>query len=648
MRADPEHAEPLDDDPSRLPEAVRRAVAVLAAAITLTSLAWAADLYRLAGWSFYDEQALAAILTQCLVLVFVTLPSRRGHAKARVPAHDWFLAAVSLAAGGYLTYAYPTLIQHLIPLRLDALIVSSIMFAVVLEGLRRTLGLTLLIVIAAICAYGLVGHLIPGSLQTARVDPGGLVTYLGIDTNGMLGPALGIGATVVIGFVFFGQLLFKSGGAAFFNDVALALMGRFRGGSAKISITASSLFGSISGVVVSNIVATGVITIPMMKRGGYSRESAAAIEAVSSTGGQFMPPVMGAVAFLMAEFLRVPYSEVVLAAIVPAVLYYVALFIQADLEAVKHGIRRVDEADIPRLRSVLRAGWFFVVPFAVVVISLFSFGQQPETAALYGSLTVIAGGLLLGYGGRRMPLSAIWHALTGTGRNVLDIIMIAAAAGFIIGVLNRTGLGFGLTYTLVQFGDGSLIALLVLAAVMCIVLGMGMPTVGVYLLLAVLIAPSLEEVGIPPMASHLFIFYFGMLSMVTPPLAIASFFAASIAKANPMRTAFASMRFGWTAYVVPFLFVFSPSLLMVGSAVDIAQAITTAVAGVWLVSVGAIGHLNAPVGWPLRLGFVISGLMMLVPKGMFAGAWWTDAVGLALGAGITALAVARGRTVRPA
>ncbi len=648
MTAGPDDTEPPDIESPGLPDPVRRAVAAGAAAITVTSLAWAADLYRLAGWSFYDEQALAAILTQCLVLVFVTLPLRRGRAKTRVPAYDWVLAAVSLVAGGYLTYAYPTLIQHLIPVRVDALIVSSIMFAVVLEGLRRTLGLTLLIVIVVICAYGLIGHLVPGSLQTARVDPGGLVTYLGIDTNGMLGPALGIGATVVIGFVFFGQLLFASGGAAFFNDLALALMGRFRGGSAKISITASSLFGSISGVVVSNIVATGVITIPMMKRGGYSRESAAAIEAVSSTGGQFMPPVMGAVAFLMAEFLRVPYSEVVLAALIPAVLYYVALFIQADLEAVKFGIRRVDEADIPRLRPVLRAGWFFIVPFAVVIISLFSFGQQPETAALYGSLAVIAGGLLLGYGGRRMPLSALWGALTGTGRGVLEIIMIAAAAGFIIGVLNRTGLGFGLTYTLVQFGDGSLIALLVLAAVMCIVLGMGMPTVGVYLLLAVLIAPSLEEVGIPKMASHLFIFYFGMLSMVTPPLAIASFFAASIAKANPMRTAFASMRFGWTAYVVPFLFVFSPSLLMVGDPVDIAQAVITAVAGVWLVSVGAIGHLSAPVAWPLRLGFMIAGLMMLIPKGMFADGWWTDAAGLALGAGVTALAVARARAARPA
>ena len=391
-------------------------------------------------------------------------------------------------------------------------------------------------------------------------------------------------------------------------------MGRRKGGSGKIATIASALFGSISGVVVSNIVATGVVTIRMMKKGGFKPHTAAAIETVASTGGQIMPPVMGAVAFLMAEFLQISYSDVVLAALVPAILYYAALYIQVDLEAAKEQIKPIDPALIPSKRKVLKQGWIFIVPFAAVILALFSFNQRPETAALWGALGAMIVGVLKGYKGKRMRIKDILGSLEETGHSIVDIIMIGAAAGFIIGILNITGLGFGLTYFLVELGQGNLFLLLVISAVVCIVLGMGMPTVGVYLLLAVLVAPSLIQVGVEPIAAHLFIFYLGMMSMVTPPIAIGAFFAASIAKANPMKTALTSMRLGWTAYIIPFLFVTTPSLLLIGETSKIVITVISALVGVWAISVGFAGYFKDKLNFILRVGFVISGGLFLFPN----------------------------------
>jgi TRAP transporter 4TM/12TM fusion protein len=405
-------------------------------------------------------------------------------------------------------------------------------------------------------------------------------------------------------------------------------MGRYRGGSAKISVLASSLFGTISGVVVSNILATGVITIPMMKKSGFSARQAAAIEATASTGGQLMPPVMGAVAFVMADFLQRPYRDIVIAALVPSVLYYVALFIQADLEAAKLGIKRVPENEIPRMGPVLASGIIFALPFAVLIYLLFWANQEAEYAALIASLVVAAIGIIFGYAGKKMSFRALFDALVQTGIASLDILMIAAAAGFITGILQATGLGFALTLLLVKLGGGNLILLLIIAAMLCIVLGMGMPTIGVYVLLAVLIAPALVELGFSPLASHMFILYLGMMSMITPPVAIGAFFAASLAGAEPMRTGFTAMRFGWTAYIVPFLFIFSPALLLQGNDMVAAMiAVATAIAGVWLVSIGITGYLFRPIPVALRFAFVVAGIGLLLPDQINAYAAGTDILG---------------------
>lgn len=619
-------------------------VAGLAGLLTIAAVVQAADLPSRLGYSYYTEQFLALVLGLSLALVFL-MPRRDWDQPGGIAATrliDWALSGLGLILGLYIMVFYPSLVGRAMSLPWDALIVGGAMFLLVLEGLRRTVGWTLVIVVLVIVGYGLIGHLVPGALQTREVAAPRMAVYLAFDPNGVLGLTLGVAATVVVAFVFFGQLLLRSGGADFFNDIAMASMGHRRGGAAKISIVASGLFGSISGVVVSNIVATGVVTIRLMIQSGFRRTTAAAVEAVASTGGQIAPPVMGAVAFLMADILQRPYSEIVVAAIVPALLYYVALFVQADLQAAKQNIVPLDTSDMPATGPVLRRGWVFILPFAAIIIALFWMNQRAETAALWGGAGALFIGLFLGYGKTRMALRDLWDAAVETGRSITEIIMISAAAGFIIGVLNVTGLGFAATFALVDLGQGSLFLLLLISALVCLVLGMGMPTVGVYLLLAVLIAPSLVETGVEPIAAHLFIFYLGMMSMVTPPIGIGAFFAASIAKAGPMSTAWEAMRFGWTAYIVPFLFVFSPALLLIGEPGDIALAVSTAVIGVYAVSAAFVGWLRGPIATPLRLATGAAGVALMLPPGVGgAHTLWINGAGFLLLAALWLMAGTR-------
>jgi TRAP transporter 4TM/12TM fusion protein len=607
--------------------------AALAALLTLAALGWAADIYRTAGFLLINEQFNAFVLAVAIALVFLTVRARRG-VSGPPPWYDVAAAIAGAAAALYVAYDYRALSDAIAFRPLHGAIIGGILLVLVLEGLRRVSGNVLTVILLVFIAYGFFGHLLPGDLQGRRVSPDGLLLYLSLDVNGVFGSVFGIAATVVVCFLFFGSLLGRTGGAHFFTELAIAALGNFRGGAAKIAIVASSLFGTISGNAVSNVVATGVVTIPMMKQSGYQPHHAGAIEAVASTGGQLMPPIMGAAAFIMAELIGTSYANIVVAATVPALLYYAALFIQADLEAAKSKIAPIPSSEMRPLRAVLIGGWYFPIPFAVIIGGLFWLNLTPDAAALYAALSLIACGLLGSYRSERMRLADIGEALIDTGKSALDILMIAAAAGFIIGVLNVSGLNFALTILLIHLGAGNVALLLVLAAAIAIVLGMGMPTVGVYVLLAALVAPALIEVGIPVLAAHLFVLYFGMMSMTTPPVAVAAFAAASIAKADPMRTGFAGVRFGWSAYIVPFLFVSSPTLLLQGQPLDIILAVVTAIMGVYLVSVAVAGFMTRPLGLPLRAAFAVSGIAMMVPANAFAGAIWTDVAGVIVGAAL--------------
>jgi TRAP transporter 4TM/12TM fusion protein len=610
-----------------------RLTRVGAGLLTFGSIAWAFQLYRdLFGLLLLNEQFLAAMLGLGLALVYLTQPARRGARCGRVPWYDWLLAQASLIAGAYLALRFASLSEQVTARPTDGLAVAFVVIALVIEALRRTAGVTLTIIVISFFCYALVGHLVAGQLAGRPVKLAQLSYYLVWDPGSMLGTPLLVATTIVMAFILFGQLLFASGGSTFFTDISLALMGRYRGGSAKIAVTASSLFGTISGSAVSNVTSTGVITIPLMRQGGYPPHVAGAIEAVASTGGQLMPPVMGAAAFLMAEFLQVSYRDVVVAAALPALLYYFALFVQADLMAARAGIARVDEARIPPIGQVLRRGGHFLLPFAVLIVALFWLNWSPERAALTAALALIVCGMLIGYGEKRLTPRALIEALRATGLAALDLLVITAAAGFIIGVLNISGLGFSLTLMLVQVGGDNLLLLLILSAVVCIVLGMGMPTVGVYVLLAALVAPAIVKIGVQPMAAHMFVLYFGMMSMITPPVALAAYAAASLAQTDAMKTGWAAVRFGWVAYIIPFLFVRAPSLLLQGDVFSIVVAIVTAVAGVWMVCVGFAGYCMRPIEAPTRVGFALAGLLLFVPAGAMPYGELTDIAGLGLGA----------------
>ena len=600
----------------------------LAVLVTLLAICWAMTVPRYFNLGFYPQQYFAAILACVLPIAYLTLPLRRGTEREQVPWWDIALAALSFIVVAYIAVRYPELVLLIFSRPPEVWIPGIIVTLLVLEALRRATGWALVIIIVVFLVYALFGNLVPGRLSGRAQNWQMLAGYMAFDSNGILGLALSVASTIVIAFILFGTLLSISGGSRFFTDAAMLAMGRFRGGSMKIAVLASGLFGSISGSAVANVVGTGVVTIPMIKRDGYPGHKAAAIEAVASTGGQLMPPVMGASAFLMAEFLAVPYSTIVVAALVPAILYYVALFIQADLEAARLGISAVPESDIPPAGPVMR-GMHFVLAFAVLIYALFVMHWQPERAALLGALSLIATSLLFGYKGSRPGILRLAGSLSGTGHAIVEIVLISAAAGFVIGVLNVTGLSFNLTYALVQIGGGNVFILLGLSAIVCIILGMGLPTLGVYVLLAALVAPALIKVGIEPIAAHLYVLYYGMMSMITPPIALAAFAAASIAKAPTMQTGFAAVKFGWSAYIIPILFVFSPTLLLIGTPLEILLTIITAVLGVWLVSAALAGYFSGHLSMPSRLLFALFGLMALVPAQAFEGAVYSDIVGVA-------------------
>ena len=600
-------------------------------AIPVAGMFFLLDVPQRLDWLVFHEQYIGLFLALTLAAIFLLIPGSKGQSQ-RIPWFDYTGAAAGLFVGLYIFVKFPEISNSLGDIYTERVILGTVTVILLAEACRRLVGWPLVIIAGIFIFYAFFAYLFPGDFYGRGWSLGRLATYLYLDANGIIGQPLQIGASIVLVFVLFGEALYAIGGAAFLSDFALAVMGRFRGGQAKIAIVSSSLFGNISGSAVANVVVDGAFTIPMMKKAGYPAPVAAAIEAVASTGGQIMPPVMGAAAFLIAEYLAIPYAQVALAALVPALLYYIALFIQVDLLAARNGIYGMPPAELPRLLPVLRRSAGFVVPLTVLIIWMFFLNRRPEEAGL---LAVVAA-LLVGFltPGVKLGLRELVNILVNTGRGMLEIAAITALAGVVIGVLQLTGLGFTLTLTLLNVGQNSAILLLVLTAIVSIILGMGMPTTAVYVLLAVLVAPGLSKLGILPIAAHLFIFYFGMLSMVTPPVCLASYAAASIGRTDPVRTGWEAMRLCSIAYVVPFLFVFSPALLLIGSWYAVAISIATAIVGAVLLGVGLVGYLFCPIGVLKRLLFLVAAAGLLIPvveTGAYTNLTWAiNAGGLLL------------------
>ena len=598
---------------------------ILQAALLVCVVGWVLDLpRRLFGVSFYTEQLLAVCLGLSLALSFV-------NARFPKPWIGWLGAALALGICGYIAVRYEALTYSISLLPAEGIIGSAILIVLALEATRRTAGGVLVAIILIISAYVFIGPHMPGDFATRSVSPARLLVYLGLDTNGMIGQILGIAVLIVVPFTLMGQVLGRTGGAAYFADLAMSAMGNFRGGAAKIAVVGSALFGMISGAAVSNVVAVGIVTIPLMSRSGFSPTRAAAIESVGSTGGQLMPPVMGAAAFIMAEFLQVPYGAVVVAAVIPAVLYYAALFIHVDLEAAKHHIGAAQVENVPPIREVLKSGWYFPLPIAFLVATLIwpEYFQIPiERAAVYSTAMLVALSLAFGYRGARVGLRQMLRAILDTGRAALDIILIGAAAGMVVGALNISGISFGLTLQLIELSGQHLFVLLLLTAGISIILGMGMPTVSVYVLTASLLAPSIIKLGVTPMAAHMYVMYFGMLSMITPPVAIAAYAAANIARVSGWTVGWTAVLVGWSTFFIPFLFVTEPSMLMQGTALTIGWNFARNILGIFVGTAGIVGFAFGPLALPMRIAFGAAALAILIPQHAFAGADLLDWVGL--------------------
>ncbi len=583
----------------------------LALLIPLASMLWVLSIPQRLGWLIFPEQILAAMLGIAMAVVYLRDIDTPGASWNRSVAVA--LATLSLLAAIYLAVRIPVLSEEAFFRPVETLLVSVVLLPLIIEAMRRSVGWSLVIVFALFALYALLGDLIPGKMQARALAPDELLRFLGTDTTAMLGLPLAVTCFVVVMFILFGRVLQTTGGSAFFTGLSQSLAGSGPAGPARVSIIASSLFGSISGSAVSNVMSTGVVTIPLMKKAAMPAHRAAAIESVASTGGQLMPPVMGAAAFLMAEFLQLPYRDILLAALIPAMLYYLALFLQVDFLArrdSKNAVQDTGSAETS-VRQVLLAGWILPIPFAVLIIALFAYNLSPEYSVLYALAALIVLSLFRRDAQQRMTPRKLLADLIATGHSVAELLLITAVAGMIIGILSNTGLSFSLGFVLLGFGEQSLFALLLLTALVCIILGMGLPTTGVYLLLATLAAPPLVDLGLAPIQAHLFVLYFGMLSMITPPVAIAAFAAASLAGSPQMRTGFEAVRLGWCAYLVPFLFIYHPSLLMQGSAVSILLTLGCVFAALLLCSGAIAGHGLSAVNLPARIAAIVVAVPLL-------------------------------------
>lgn len=483
-------------------------------------------------------------------------------------------------------------------------------------------GLPIVTIACLFLAYALLGRHIPGALAHRGVDPGSLVQHLFFTTEGIFGMPIMVSSTFIFLFILFGAYLEKTGMGQFFIDLANAVAGWASGGPAKVAVLSSGLMGTVSGSSVANVVGTGSFTIPMMKRLGYSPEFAGAVEATASTGGQLMPPIMGAAAFLMAEFTGIPYNKIIIHAAVPALLYYFGVWSGVHLEAKRLGLKGLSREELPNVVQVLKERGHLFLPLLAILYLLVS-GRSPMMAALWAIITSIIVAMLRE--NTRMTLGDIISGLEQGARGALGVIAACSCAGIIIGVVTKTGLGLKLGGALVDLAGGKLLLTLFFTMITSIVLGMGIPTTANYVITSTIAAPALLRLGVPVIAAHLFAFYFGIIADVTPPVALAAFAGAGIAKGDPLRTGIQASKLAIAAFLVPYIFVYNPSLLLVDvDGVGIISILISSVVGIVGVAAGVSGYLITKQSWVERIIFLAGGILMVIP-GLY-----TDAIGLGI------------------
>ncbi|MFC2003530.1 TRAP transporter permease [Chloroflexota bacterium] len=576
------------------------------------------------GAFIYPIRHDALTLMFVLVLAYLLYPATKSAPRDRLPWYDAVAIVLSIAVNVYIIincivivtrpYTLPTVMEQAF---------SVILVVLILEGVRRTTSPALAIIGLIFFIYPFVAGHMPSFLYSPSQGLPRVAEMLYVFPLGIYGRLVDIFATLVVAFYLFGAFIQASGAGEFLTTSSHALMGRFRGGPAKIAELASALFGTINGSGTANVALTGPVTIPLMIKVGYKPHFAAAVEAVASNGGQLMPPILGIAAFIMVDFLGVPYLTIMMASFIPALLYFAALFLMLDFEAAKTGLKGLPPQELPSFKKALMGGWLYSVPIIFLVVLIVVVQYSPQTSCIYALVVVVIVSWLIK--GKGMGPRKIMDALSRGVEQVPQLGVVIAMVSILVGGIELTGVGVRLTGGLVTLAGGNMFLLLLFTAFAAGVLGMGMPTSGVYILVAILLAPALVMVGLQPIVAHMFVFYFGLTAMITPPVCLTAFVAASIAGAPFMKTGWQAMRLGIVIFIVPFMFAYAPELLMIGSAGQIALAAGTSLIGVVFLSAGLEGYLLKSAGWPERILFLVAGMMMMIPG------LTTDILGVALG-----------------
>lgn len=559
-------------------------------------------------------------------IIFLTSPFMKKDTKLTL-AIDLIFVVLSCIAFGYVILQSTDLMLRAGRANTTDIILAVLSALLVVEATRRKIGLTLPILVIIFILYGILGPYIPiRAFMHKGMSLSNFATVIYMSEDGLFGIPAQSAANFIMIFVIFGAFLNISGAGEFFIKLSTTLFGTRRGGTAKVAIVASALMGMISGSAVANVAATGSFTIPLMKDNGYKDYEAAAINAVSSTGGQIMPPVMGSAAFIMADTLGLPYWNVVKAALIPAVLYYIAQYYMVHLAAVRGNLQPMKRENLPPIKEVLKDSYLFL-PIVSLVYFLGIARFSAQKSAFYTLIVVLV--LSMFKKKTRITPRKFLSGLVQGAMGGLEVGIVCGCAGLVIGVVLRSGLGTALTGGLITLANGRLIILMILTMIASIIMGMGLPTSACYVIAATLIAPAMVQMGVIPMAAHLFCFYFGCLSAITPPVALASYAAAGVAGSPPMKTGWEAVRYGLCGFIVPYMFVYGPALMLEGGIVEIILAVSTSLFGCYILAVSLMGHQFMKVQTVFRPVYFIAAMALIIPG------WQTDVVGLALAGGLT-------------
>ena len=570
------------------------------------------------------------IPVMALLMVFLLMQGQKGLEKKKWTAWiDLALFVVSVALAIY--FIRGTELSALSRRGVQGIsqmdmIYGIILIAVILLVGWRSVGPALTVLSIIFLLYAYFGRSMPDLIAHKGYTIKKITDYVAWTSESIFGSCIGASASFVALYIIFGELLNAFGAGQFFIDIAYALTGRMKGGPAEASVVSSALMGSINGSAVANVVTTGTFTIPLMKKVGYAPEFAGAVEAVASTGGQLLPPVMGAAAFVMADLTGIPYSTIIIAAIVPGLLYYLSLGIAVYLQAWKKGLGSEEAERLPLVREVLKNGWYHLIPIVVLIVALLGFGYSPNTSAIYAIICLLAIGLInVIRKEKRLPIKEIGDSLIAAAKTTVSVAIACACAGIVIGIVSMTGIGVKFTTIVFRVSGGNLLGMLMMIMIACIIMGMGLPSTAAYIIAASIGAPALIQAGIPLIAAHLFVFYFAIMSFITPPVAMSAYAAAGIAKCKSGKTGVLAFLLGLAGFVIPFFYAYRPALLLVDA--NVAEAIWCVVVATLAtvnMAVVVIGYLKKPLNVALRILLAAAAFLLVYPV------VWGDVVGIAV------------------